>query len=216
MNGPRQARPQTSVRHRTPSQDVSAALLAAAEDVLDREGLAGLTIRAVATEAGVAPMGVYNRFGGKPGLIDALLARGFVLLREAILAAPGHGLVRLRNSGDAYRQFALAHTHLYTLMFNHPDDVAPSPETLTSAVESFEALVLLVTDAMSRGDLVESDPVEVGQSIWCGVHGAMSLELAGIGFTPDRARTFHLMNDAVLAGFARRRDEQPLPRRSRS
>lgn len=202
MDGPRQPRPEPTPRHRTPSSDVSAALLAAAEDVLDRDGLAGLTIRAVATEAGVAPMGVYNRFGGKPGLIDALLSRGFVMLREAILGASGTGVDRLRSSATAYREFALAHTHLYALMFNHPHDVEPSPETMTNAVQSFEALVMLVADAMGRNELIPADPVEVAQSIWCGVHGAMSLELVGIGFTADRATTFQLMNDAVLAGFA--------------
>jgi len=203
MNGPRQPLPATPVRHRTPSVDISAALLAAAEDVLDREGLAGLTIRAVATEAGVAPMGVYNRFGGKPGLIDALLSRGFVLLREAILGACGVGLERLRNSGPAYREFALSHTHLYGLMFNHPDDVAPSEETLVNAVQSFQALVDLVSDAMNRDELIPAEPVEVAQSIWAAVHGAMSLEIVGIGFTTDRAATFQRMNDAVLAGFSR-------------
>lgn len=45
-------------RRRTASDQVSAALL-----------------RAVAREAGVAPMGVYNRFENKEGLIAALASR---------------------------------------------------------------------------------------------------------------------------------------------
>ncbi len=71
-------------RGRTRSQDVEQNLLDAAEAVLVREGLAGVTVRAVATEAGVAPMGVYNRFGSKDGLIEALVMRSFDLLREAV------------------------------------------------------------------------------------------------------------------------------------
>src|SRR6201992_4387471 len=71
-------------RTRTPSADVERELLAAAEAVLVREGPAGLTVRAVAAEAGIAPMGVYNRLGGKDGLVDALLIRGFDRLREAV------------------------------------------------------------------------------------------------------------------------------------
>jgi AcrR family transcriptional regulator len=201
VKGPRQPVPAAPVRHRTPSSDVSTALLVAAEDVLDREGLAGLTIRAVATEAGVAPMGVYNRFGGKPGLIDALLSRGFVLLREAVLASPGIGLERLRNSGPAYREFALTHQHLYGLMFTHPHDIEPSEDAMANAVQSFQALVLLISDAMNRGELAPADAVEVAQSIWSAVHGAVSLELAGIGFTADPAQTFERMNEAMIAGF---------------
>ena len=201
MQGPRQPRPEVATRQRTPSTDVSSALLTAAEVVLERDGLAGLTIRAVATEAEVAPMGVYSRFGGKPGLIDALLSRGFVLLRDCIAGAPGVGVERLRNSGLAYRDFALGHQHLYSLMFNHPDEVEPSEETLVNAVQSFEAHVTIVADCMARSQLAEADPVEVAQAIWSSVHGAMSLELVGIGFTPDRASTFHSMISAMIAGF---------------
>ena len=74
-------------RGRTPSADVERELLAAAEAVLVRDGPGGLTVRAVATEAGIAPMGVYNRLGGKDGLVDALLIRGFDRLGAAMEAA---------------------------------------------------------------------------------------------------------------------------------
>src|SRR3984957_15139781 len=69
--------PAAARRGRTPSADLERAVLAAAEGVLVRGGPGGLTVRAVATEAGIAPMGVYNRLGGKDGLVDALLIRGF-------------------------------------------------------------------------------------------------------------------------------------------
>ncbi len=190
------------MRQRTPSTDVSAALLSAAEAVLERDGLAGLTIRAVVSEAGVAPMGVYSRYGGKPGLIDALLSRGFVQLKESIEGASGTGLVRLRSAGLAYRTFALSHQHLYALMFNHPEALARSEETLANAVRSFDALVQIVSDAMARGELAQTEPVEVAQAIWSAVHGAVSLELVGIGFTSDRVRTYASMMDAIIDGFA--------------
>ena len=62
-------------RARTRSADVERELLAAAETVLVREGPGGLTVRAVATEAGLSHMGVYNHLGGKDGLIEALLTQ---------------------------------------------------------------------------------------------------------------------------------------------
>src|SRR5580658_6277612 len=77
----------TTRRGRTPSADIERELLAAAEAVLVREGPGGLTVRAVAAEAGIAPMGVYNRLGGKEGLVDALLIKGFDRLRAAVDAA---------------------------------------------------------------------------------------------------------------------------------
>ncbi len=55
-------------RSRTPLAAVERELVTAAETVLVRDGPGALTVRAVAAEAGIAPMGVYNRFGGKDGL----------------------------------------------------------------------------------------------------------------------------------------------------
>src|ERR1700683_1772785 len=73
-----------AARRRTPSTDIARELVGAAEEVLVRDGPAGVTVRAVAAQAGIAPMGVYNRLGGKDGLVDALLIRGFGLLRAAV------------------------------------------------------------------------------------------------------------------------------------
>src|SRR5215472_18001843 len=105
-------------RSRTPSAEVERELLAAAETVLVRDGPGGLTVRAVAAEAGIAPMGVYNRLGGKDGLVDALLIRGFDRLRAPIEASRERDmLTRFRTCGMRYRQFALANPHFYAIMF---------------------------------------------------------------------------------------------------
>src|SRR5215467_14906959 len=105
-------------RARTPSADVERELLAAAEAVLVRNGPGGLTVRAVAAEAGIAPMGVYNRLGGKDGLVDALLIKGFDRLRAAMEAGREPDmLARLRSCGLRYREFALTNPNFYAIMF---------------------------------------------------------------------------------------------------
>src|ERR1700740_2752552 len=113
---------QSARRGRTPSADVERELLAAAETAPMREGPCGLAVRAVAAEAGIAPMGVYNRLGGKDGLVDALLIRGFDRLRAAIDApitdtAKPSTHARLFACGLSYRRFALANPHFYAIMF---------------------------------------------------------------------------------------------------
>src|SRR5450755_2869055 len=105
-------------RSRTPSTDVERELIAAAETVLMREGPGGVTVRAVAAEAGIAPMGVYNRLGGKDGLVDALLIWGFDRLRAAVAGRGEPDLLeRLRASGLRYREFAIGNRHFYAIMF---------------------------------------------------------------------------------------------------
>ncbi|MBV9561927.1 MAG: helix-turn-helix transcriptional regulator, partial [Bradyrhizobium sp.] len=53
------------------------ALLEAAEQVLERDGLAGLTLRAVAREAGVSHAAPTHHFGDVTGLVSELAAIGF-------------------------------------------------------------------------------------------------------------------------------------------
>src|ERR1700730_15803154 len=57
--------------------DLREALLQAAERVLERDGLAGVTLRAVARAAGVAHPAPPHHFGDLTGLVSELAAIGF-------------------------------------------------------------------------------------------------------------------------------------------
>src|ERR1700732_1431042 len=72
-----------SARTRTPSAGMEGALLTSAADILESEGPDGLSVRRIAAAAGVAPMGVYNHFESKFGIVEALYVQGFNRLREA-------------------------------------------------------------------------------------------------------------------------------------
>ena len=193
-------------RGRTPSADVERELLAAAEAVLIREGPGGLTVRAVATEAGIAPMGVYNRLGGKEGLVDALLIKGFDLLRAACDAASGPDLrARFYDCGRRYREFALANPHFYAIMF---EDAIPhefdNPEVGEHAIAAFHALVRIVEVSAVAGVIAAPDPVEVAQQIWSAIHGAVALELKGLIQTEDPAATYQASLETLFRGLAPR------------
>ena len=192
-------------RSRTPSAEVERELLAAAETVLVRDGPGGLTVRAVAAEAGIAPMGVYNRLGGKDGLVDALLIKGFDRLRAAIEAGREPDmLARLRSCGLRYREFALANPNFYAIMF---EDAIPREHESTEVTEhargSFTALVRLVELAAASGVIAAPNPLEAAQQIWSAVHGAVALELKGLVLTPDPEATYAAFIDTVIRGLAR-------------
>jgi AcrR family transcriptional regulator len=197
-----------SRRSRTPSAEVERELLSAAEAVLVREGPAGLTVRAVASEAGIAPMSVYNRFGGKDGLVDELLIKGFDRLRASIEAGREPDmLARLRNCGLRYREFALANPHFYALMF---EEVKPHEhehednEVGTHARAAFGALVRTVELASAAGVIEARDPVDVAQQIWSAVHGAAALEMKGLVLTPDPEATYRALVEVIIRGLAPR------------
>src|SRR5947207_13010795 len=57
--------------------DLHDALLKAAETVLERDGVQGLTLRAAAREAGVSHAAPTHHFGDMTGLLSALAAVGF-------------------------------------------------------------------------------------------------------------------------------------------
>jgi AcrR family transcriptional regulator len=191
----------TGRRSRTPSADVERELLSAAEEVLVRDGPSGLTVRAVAARAGIAPMGVYNRLGGKDGLVEALLIRGFDRLRAALEAGKEPDmLVRLRNSVLRYREFALANPHFYALMFEH---VKHEAEVAEHAAACFVAWVRNVELTAAAGQIVAPDPPEVAQQIWSAVHGAVALELKGLVCTPDPEATYSALFDTIIRGLAR-------------
>jgi AcrR family transcriptional regulator len=172
-----------------------------------REGPGGLTVRAVAAEAGIAPMGVYNHLGGKDGLIEALLTRGFDRLRAAV--EPGDEpdmLDRLRNAQLRYREFALANPHLYALMFeNAVPHERSSPAFSEHAAAAFTALVHNVELAAATGAITAPEPRAAAQQIWSAVHGAVTLELKRLVQVPDPEAAFRALISTLLRGMAQTR-----------
>lgn len=161
---------------RTPATQVRANLIVAGRAILERDGVVGLTVRAVAKEAGVAPMGVYNHFDGKEGLLDALVSDGFAELGRAVATTESDATERLAHSGRAYRQFALANPVVYRLMFSA--DSEPDPDVAGTA---FDALVDVIRYGQAAAVIRTGDAKSLAMQIWSCVHGAVSLELANSG-----------------------------------
>ncbi|WP_173010068.1 TetR/AcrR family transcriptional regulator [Mycolicibacterium sp. P9-64] len=191
-----------TVRRRTASHEVSAALLNAAETVLDRDGTNGVTVRAVAQQADVSPMSVYNRFENKDGLVVALATRALAQLGEAIeVSEDADPVERFRQACRNYRDFALRHPARYTLIFGTG---SPLADQWSSVVDSgravFAALVALI-DGM-KSTTSESNSTEDAQVVWSAIHGTVTIELARIGQTANADDTFEHMLDMFTDLFS--------------
>ncbi len=198
------AEPSTAGRPR--GGETRDALLAAAHDLLAREGPAALSVRRIAAAAGVSTMNVYSRFGGKDGVIEELFVDGFARLG----AAMGHDcsaddpLADLRNCGAGYRRFAREHPTYYSLMFDRAvPDFEPSDSAHAAAFAALDHLVETVRRAMEQGILAPADPLEVAVGVWACEHGLVSLEMrmaTDLDFDWDAIG--HRTIDALLAGLA--------------
>jgi len=97
-----------------------AALLEAAERILERDGIQGLTLRAAAREAGVSHAAPKNHFGDLSGLLSDLAAIGFERFVAMMQANVGDGdppAARMNAIGRGYVTFARTYPGLFLLMF---------------------------------------------------------------------------------------------------
>jgi AcrR family transcriptional regulator len=101
-------------------------VIAAAADLLAREGRDAVTTRAVAVAAGMQPPAIYRLFGDKDGLLEAVAEHGFAafLAAKHIDPDPRDPIDDLRAGWDLAVEFGLANPALYTLMYSEPTRAA--------------------------------------------------------------------------------------------
>ena len=165
--------------------DLHEALLKAAERVLERDGLAGLTLRAVAREAGVSHAAPTHHFGDLTGLLSELAAIGFrqfgaamVAARTAAATPPERGMA----SAKAYIAYAQAHPGMYGLMFRSERLDYSRPSLHQASEASFAGLARGV--GASRHEQISEESLSLDQaaaiaSAWSLVHGFTMLLLDG-------------------------------------
>ena len=174
-----------------------AALLAAAETILDRDGLPGLTLRAAARAAGVSHAAPTHHFGDLTGLLSELAASGYRRFGEHLaLAADAAGTGprdRLEALGFAYVRFARLHPNLFLLMFRSERLDWTRPALRSASEAAFAVLRGAHTDNDPA-----ADPIVAAVGSWSLVHGFALLQIDG--FLPnDRAP------DTLLAAVIQRR-----------
>ncbi|TNC25362.1 TetR/AcrR family transcriptional regulator [Amycolatopsis alkalitolerans] len=158
--------------------------LQAALNVLVEQGVAGLTVRGLAGAAGSTTIGVYTRFGGRTGVLDALYERTFELLHEQIGRlgpGSGHALPDVLAFGRAYREFALESPARYAFMFERAvPGYVPDPDLrMLAQRDTYDELVARARPAARSAEAAE----RAGYLVWTTMHGLVSLELT------HRART---------------------------
>jgi AcrR family transcriptional regulator len=168
--------------------DLHDALLAAAERVLERDGMPGLTLRAVAREAGVSHAAPTHHFGDLTGLLSELAAIGFRRFNAAMAAAGSTETLPLMKAmarAKAYVAYAQARPGMYGLMFRTERLDMTRPSLREAASASFEGLASAVGAGRKPTPSGEAPPpLSLDQAAaiaraWSLVHGFTTLLLDG-------------------------------------
>lgn len=168
----------------------------AAVDLVDHNGIEGLTLTAVADHFDVRPPSLYNHVGGLEDLTGkvAVHAMGRLtdLCRDAAVGRAGADA--LKEVARAYRTWALAHPGTYALI-----QVARPDDEWQRAARDLLAPLLAVLSAMG---LEGNEAVHAIRSFRSALHGFVTLETsAGFGIDLSVDESFERLIDVVVRGI---------------
>jgi AcrR family transcriptional regulator len=165
--------------------DLHNALVRVALEILEEQGVEGVSLRQIANRIQVSHSAPYHYFKSKSALLATLAAEGFRRMVDqiAIIAAsnPNDVDFRLRAVGRGYVQFALGSPNLFRLMFRpeltRPDLNVPLQEAqglafgaLYQAIEAFLG--------SGHGPTEQLDCRSLAAYAWSGVHGFCVLQIS--------------------------------------
>ncbi|MEU6383931.1 TetR/AcrR family transcriptional regulator [Streptomyces bauhiniae] len=155
--------------------DLRAACLRAARELLEEDGSAGLSLRAVARRAGVSATAPYRHYADRDALVSAVAAEGYRELAEYLAAAHPDPRTpdELASVAVAYVRFALDRPAMFRVMFAEPCD--PDSEERVAATAAISGYVRDIV----RGAFPGVDPDALATTVWALVHGLAFLHLDG-------------------------------------
>ncbi|HTO68351.1 MAG TPA: TetR/AcrR family transcriptional regulator [Myxococcota bacterium] len=167
-------------------------------------GYEAVTMRALAEKLGCSHALPYRYFADKQEIFAAVCALGFERFADALeraAAGVADPEARLRVLGDAYFRFALREPHAYRIMFElrEPDRKA-NAQYRVKEIRSWQALLAAVELAVQAGVLA-GEPDLVAHQFWAGLHGLVSLHLAGkLGLGRSAREVLEPLMDTLLGG----------------
>ena len=164
--------------------DLKNALIQAGVEILAKDGVSGLSLRKVASKAGVSHAAPYAHFADKQALIAAISTEGFRKLyerisavREQYKAEPSRQLV---ETAWEYVQFALDDRDRFKVMFSAVlEKEHDYPDFVAETHRNFQQVKLIIEANQSVGVLRNEPSDLVALSAWGMIHGFIMLLLEG-------------------------------------
>jgi AcrR family transcriptional regulator len=207
--GPKERR----VRER---EQTKSRILDAAREMFVEDGIEAVTMREIAKRIEYTPTAIYHHFRDKQALIEELCLIDFRALASAFqkigrIEDPGE---RLRRIGLAYVDYALGHPSHFRFMFMTRKPSMPASSFGVSDEDpnghAYGVLRAAVAEGIDAGRFRPefTDPDELAQVLWAGVHGIASLHVVKGGKGDhiawrDPRETARAMVDVLMRGTMR-------------
>jgi AcrR family transcriptional regulator len=193
-------------RPREHDERTAAALLDAAERIVDQAGVEALSVRGVADQVGTSTRAVYSVFGSKDGLLVALGTRAYEMLGTGIRAmpvtkTPADDLVEA--GVEVFRNFAVGHPSLFRIAVQRtigPPGLAEAfTATQIGAFEGLQAIVARLEAAHRLGGRTVRDAATQFHAL---CEGLAALELRGQIGPDDGERIWREALRALVVGWS--------------
>jgi AcrR family transcriptional regulator len=205
----------TSERRQREFEKLRTKILNTARMLFIEHGYDAVTMRAIAKKIEYSPTTIYLHFKDKESLIQELCTQDFLTLAKAFqrIARVPDPIERLRQIGRAYADFGLRNPNHYRLMFMTPH---PPFEPDTKDVEkgnpeqdAYAFLKYSIAEGIRAGRFRKgiADVELIAQTVWAGIHGVVSLEIAKCNDAWVDWRTMkkrvESMVDVLIAGLTK-------------
>ena len=148
----------------------------------------GVTLRAIARQAGIATPSIYPHFADRAAVIDAVVAESFAELTAATHAAKVAAPTpagRLRAICAGYVRFGRDQPGRYRILFEGSQEgAAPSVarRRATDGAAAFAGLTAALAECVADGTSTSADPAVDGAALWVALHGLVVLPVAHPAF----------------------------------
>jgi AcrR family transcriptional regulator len=193
-------------------------ILDAARELFIAEGYDGVSMRKIADKIEYSPTAIYVHFADKDELFLEICHEDFRRLAQSLigLAEIADPVERMTKLGSAYIEFGSQHPNHYRTMFMTPHPPILKPEVALEGKgnpeeDAYEFLRATVAEGLRLGVFREelNDVDLIAQTLWAGVHGVISLQIAKcedqwVPWRTLKERT-QMMLDTQLNGLMKKR-----------
>lgn len=182
-----------------PAKTSDEAIVAAARELVAREGAPALSMQAVAAAVEVKAPSLYKRFPSRDALLDAVALEVLAELgaRMTRAARDREGVVALEAMARAYREFAKRSPHLYRLIFTKRVEAEALDRARAESVKPALTALAKLVDA--------NDVLPAARTLTAFLHGFVTMEIDGaFHLQGDVARAFEYGVEKLLRALSRR------------